>query len=145
MAEQKRRRNTRQRQVVLDELRKLATHPTAAELYELTRRRLPKISLGTVYRNLELLVRRGVIRKIETGDSEARFDGKVHRHHHVRCLRCGRVDDAHALLANPMNVIGGQVNDYEILGFRLEFVGVCRECRRQPVPDEGETPSLENE
>ena len=49
------RRNTRQREVILEELRKLASHPTAVGLYEIVRRRLPRISLGTVYRNLELL------------------------------------------------------------------------------------------
>jgi len=56
----KTQRNTRQRQVVLEELRKLTSHPTAAELYEITRARLPKISLGTVYRNLEVLAENGV-------------------------------------------------------------------------------------
>ena len=68
-------RNTRQREVILEELRKLRSHPTAPVLYEIVRRRLPRISLGTVYRNLELLAKSGVVRKLELSDSEARFDG----------------------------------------------------------------------
>ncbi len=131
MAE-KSRRNTRQRQVVLEELRKLTSHPTAAELYEITRRRLPKISLGTVYRNLELLVQTGVIRKLETSGQEARFEGKADRHYHVRCVHCGRVDDAQGLSDDPVKEIIKNVNGYEILGFRLEFVGVCAECQQEP-------------
>ncbi len=58
-------RNTRQRRLILEELRKLKTHPTAASLYAIVRRRMPKISLGTVYRNLELLNQMGMIRKLD--------------------------------------------------------------------------------
>ena len=100
----KTQRNTRQRQVILEELQKLTSHPTAAGLYEIVRRRLPKISLGTVYRNLELLARTGLIQKLEFGGGEARFDGNVDRHDHVRCVRCGRVDD---ISAPPLDLFGG--------------------------------------
>ena len=55
------RRITKQRQVILEELRKLNTHPSADEIYKVVRRRLPRISLGTVYRNLEVLVQMGEI------------------------------------------------------------------------------------
>jgi Fur family ferric uptake transcriptional regulator len=131
MVPQKSRRNTRQRQVVLEELRKLTSHPTAAELYEIARKRLPKISLGTVYRNLELLAGQGLIRKLETNGAKARFDGDVSIHHHVRCSKCGRVDDAHGVPENPMKEAVTALNGYEVFGFHLEFVGVCPECKRR--------------
>lgn len=127
----KAQRNTRQRRVVLEELNKLTSHPTAAELYDLTRARLPKISLGTVYRNLELLADNGIIRKLETVGAEARFDGNPERHYHVRCVRCGRVDDAHGVPANPLKREVKTLAGYQVLGFRLEFVGVCPGCRGQ--------------
>ena len=60
-------RMTQQRQVILEELRLCRSHPTADELYSRVRRRLPRISLGTVYRNLETLAERGLIRKMEVG------------------------------------------------------------------------------
>ena len=128
-------RNTRQRRVILEELRKLTSHPTAGELHEITRQRLPKISLGTVYRNLDLLARNGLIRKLETGRGEARFDGDLDHHYHVRCVRCGRVDDAHDL--SPDSVTGEvkSLNGYEVLGFRLEFFGVCQACGDHEPPD----------
>ena len=122
-------RNTRQRQVILEELRKLSSHPTAAALYAVVRRRLPKISLGTVYRNLELLTRTGMVRKLELAGGEARFDGRLARHDHVRCVQCGRVDD---VSAPPLDLFEGAANDwggYQILGHRLEFFGVCPQCR----------------
>ena len=129
VAEEKRRRNTVQRQVVLEELRNLAWHPTAAELYELARRRVPKISLATVYRNLEVLAQMGVIRKVMVGGAETRFDGDVDRHYHVCCVHCGRVDDARGA---PDDLVKGDVeslNGYEIVGFRLHFLGICPACR----------------
>jgi Fur family transcriptional regulator, ferric uptake regulator len=123
-----RQRHTRQRQVILEELRNLTSHPTAGALYDVVRRRLPRISLGTVYRNLELLARTGTIQKLEFG-GEARFDGCVARHDHLRCVRCGRVDD---VSAPPLDLFEGAANDwggYQILGHRLEFFGICPQCR----------------
>ena len=140
MADEKPRRNTRQRQVVLEELRKLAWHPTATELYEVTRRRLPKISLATVYRNLELLAQMGVIRKLEISGSESRFDSDLDRHYHVRCVRCGRVDDARELPDEFVKEEVTSLNGYDILGFRLHFLGVCPECKGQPAPGDAEAP-----
>ena len=135
-------RHTRQRQIVLEELQKVTSHPTAARLYEVVRHRLPKISLGTVYRNLELLHRLGVIAKLQMAGEEARYDGNPRRHDHIRCVQCGRVDD----MAYPqlLDLPVGQVDHstgYRILGYRLEFHGLCALCRQKresepssPVP-----------
>lgn len=129
MTDKKARRNTRQRQVVLEELRRCCWHPTAAELYEIARRRLPKLSLGTVYRNLELLAADGVIRNLETSGTEGRFDGNTEQHHHVRCVRCGRVDDVHEVPVGLVKANFRSSNGYEIIGHRLEFAGICPACQ----------------
>ena len=127
-------RNTRQKQVILEELRKLHNHPSAKDLYEIVRMRLPKISLGTVYRNLELLTSNGEVQKITFGSCESRFDGNPSPHYHVRCVRCERVDDVHEQL--PPQVVDSfeRVEDYKILGIRLEFKGICPECQSRQVP-----------
>lgn len=121
-------RNTRQRQVILDELRRLTSHPTPADLYEIVRRRLPKISLGTVYRNLELLTKMGSIQKLELSGAEARFDGNPKQHFHARCVRCGCVDDLHDVPADVVKDGFASLGGYEILGYRFEFVGICSAC-----------------
>lgn len=129
MHAQRLQRNTRQRQVILEELQKLDSHPTAAALYDVVRRRLSKISLGTVYRNLELLARMGLVHKLEFTGGETRFDGNVGEHDHLRCVQCGRVDD---VSAQPLDLLGGVDNDfcgYQVLGRRLEFFGICPQCR----------------
>jgi Fe2+ or Zn2+ uptake regulation protein len=129
-------RNTRQRQVILEQLRTVHTHPTAAELHQLARRRLPKLSLGTVYRNLELLTSAGLIRKLDTGGGQARYDADCTHHFHVRCVRCGRLDDAHGLPADPVKESVGTLDGYDILGYRLQFEGICPACRSRPSRDE---------
>jgi Fe2+ or Zn2+ uptake regulation protein len=129
--DRQRPRTTRQRQVILEELCKLCTHPTAADLYAIVRQRLPNISLGTVYRNLDLLARTGTIQKLELAGSETRFDGNPDRHYHLRCVRCGRVDD---VVGAPVDFAPSSDQDfqgYAVLGHRLEFFGICPLCREQ--------------
>lgn len=73
---------TRQRSVILEELRKVTTHPSADGIYEMVRKRLPRISLGTIYRNLEILFENGDIRRLDTGSHLRRFDGRAEDHYH---------------------------------------------------------------
>ncbi len=123
------RRLTRQRQVILEELKKTRSHPTADELYEMVRRRIPNISLATVYRNLEILSGCGLIKKLETAGSQKRFDANIENHQHIRCVKCGRVDDLYCDSVNPLDCVAGENFDYEIIDYRLEFIGLCPECR----------------
>ena len=128
MQKQSNLRMTRQRKVILEELRKVNTHPSADELYEMVRRRLPRISLGTVYRNLEILSESGNIQKLEPGCSLKRFDGNPSEHCHIRCVSCDRVVDA--LMAPDLEINLEQVSstDFKIIGHRLEYLGLCPQC-----------------
>lgn len=124
------RRNTPQRQVILDELCASKEHPTAAELFAMVRKRLPRVSLGTVYRNLEVLHQDGLILKLETSGNEARFDGTTTPHYHVRCTACGCVRDLHThgpetLVSQPLHADG-----FRIEGHHLEYYGTCPDCLR---------------
>jgi Fur family ferric uptake transcriptional regulator len=123
-------RMTKQRQVILEELTKINSHPTADELYEHVRRRLPRISLGTVYRNLELLSRHGLIKKLDIGGSQMRFDGDLERHHHVRCIRCGHIEDLPSdtgLTECDREMI--RSTGFDVVERRVEFLGVCPACK----------------
>jgi len=132
-------RNTRQREVILEELRKLHCHPTATGLYEIVRRQLPKVSLGTVYRNLELLSQMGIVRKLGFSGSEARFDGDVADHGHIRCIRCGRVEDVGGGPLDPAVSEDHDCRGYEVLGHRLELLGICPDCRRSSAESHKQT------
>ena len=89
-------RMTRQRRVILDEFRTAGLHHTADEVYWAVRRTLPNISLGTVYRNLEVLTQAGLIRTLHLGGGQRLYDGGMHPHYHVRCRECGRISDVPA-------------------------------------------------
>lgn len=127
-------RMTHQRQVILEEIRKVNTHPTADEVYDMVRKRLPRISLGTVYRNLEILSTRGLIQKVGPLSSQMRFDGNTKSHYHIRCNCCGRVEDAPIESMDDIENAVRNVSDYSIIGHRLEFIGICPECRRKGKP-----------
>ncbi|MCK4605766.1 MAG: transcriptional repressor [candidate division Zixibacteria bacterium] len=122
-------RNTKQRQVILEELCKLKSHPTAAELYQVVREKMPRISLGTVYRNLELLAKNRIIQKLDTIGVEARFDGNPARHNHIRCTDCGCVGDLHDIPGDFLDQRFKQANGWKIIGCRIEFIGICPGCR----------------
>ena len=125
-------RMTHQRQVILEEVMKDGGHPTADEIYERVRKQLPRISMGTVYRNLDILVSSGFISRIEPGLPQMRFDGKTRDHYHITCMRCGRIENA------PIGPFGdtldtlehalGRLTKFGIFGHKLEFMGLCKEC-----------------
>ena len=127
-------RMTHQRQVILEEIRKVNTHPTADEIYDMVRKRLPRISLGTVYRNLEILSTRGLIQKVGPLSSQMRFDGNTKSHYHIRCNYCGRVEDAPIESMDDIENAVRNVSDYSIIGHSLEFMGICPECRGKGKP-----------
>jgi Fur family ferric uptake transcriptional regulator len=106
------------------------------DLFEIVRQQRPKISLGTVYRNLDLLAAAGVIQKLDSGSSQGRFDGNAKPHCHVRCTHCDRIDDVHTLPSEPFGKELGPLNGYEVLGYRLEFFGLCPECSKQAPVEE---------
>ncbi len=118
------RRLTKQRKIILEELTKLSSHPTADELYQIVRQRMPNISLGTVYRNLDILVEQGQIAKIEASGGQKRFDALMEYHQHVRCLKCGSIADVFTLASLP-SLDGVDVAGFTILSSRVEFDGIC--------------------
>lgn len=122
-------RMTKQRKVILEELRKVHSHPTADELYEMVRTRMPRISLGTVYRNLDFLTESGEILKIDAAGSIRRFDGDIRPHQHVRCRVCGRIGDVIPPLPAPeVNAI--KVDGFQVLSSRIEYEGICDRCAK---------------
>lgn len=122
---------TRQRAAVYDYLCQAKHHPTAEEVYRGVKSRLPRISLATVYKNLEALADCGAISKLTYGDAAARYEVRTDFHYHTRCIACGRVWDLDAekgpgLLKQIKAQAGFDVTDY-----RLELLGHCRDCRRE--------------
>ncbi|MDH3356133.1 MAG: transcriptional repressor [Desulfobacteraceae bacterium] len=136
--QRKNTRMTRQRKVILEELLKQNSHPSADEIYHMVRRRMPRISLGTVYRNLEVLANMGKIQKLELSGALKRYDWDTNKHYHIRCVRCDRVDDAPIAPLNQLenDLYGATV--FEIIGHNLEFTGLCPECSEKVAANHAE-------
>ncbi len=132
-------RMTNQREMILAELRKSKNHLTADELYELVKKYLPRISLATVYRNLEILSEAGMIQKLEIGGRQKRFDAELSKHDHIYCIECHRIDN---LKIEGKDSIFPDVNEsfgYTISGCRLEFKGLCPDCQKKQQQIKGDT------
>ena len=124
----KRRHQTRQRARILEWLRTSESHPTAAQTHEALVRELPSLSLGTVYRNLEVLVSEGLIDEVPCAGGGLRYDGNPKPHHHFICDACGAIDDLHlqapAELARKLRRARGRT----ARRIRIDFFGLCEAC-----------------
>ena len=120
-------RLTDQRRLILTVVQATASHPTAEWVHQAVRRRLPRVSLATVYRNLRLLARHGLLTEIQAGPS-IRFDARVERHHHFTCGACRRIFD----LDEPVDVrLEARVaahTGFRVSHHRIEFFGLCGGC-----------------
>ncbi len=124
-------RMTHQREIILEELKKSSNHPTADELYERVKERLPRISLATVYRNLEILSQAGLIKKMAISGRQKRFDWNTHDHNHIYCIQCHRVENIDKVTDNDHLLIPDSDKGYIISGHRIEFFGLCPHCNKK--------------
>lgn len=119
---------TTQRRLILEVVRATRTHPTAGSVYRRMRRRLPRISLGTVYRNLELFVEQGLLQELDSPEGN-RYDGNAARHDHFICQVCGRISDVLAPANRALYRRVAARTGAEISRHRTEFYGRCAACR----------------
>ena len=120
---------SRQRESIKSCLMNRCDHPTADALYTTLREQFPNISLGTVYRNLNLLVDLGEIKKIPSGDGIDHFDYDTSPHYHFVCRQCGCIRDlpmpvSETLEQEAAAFVGGTIEDHSLI-----FRGVCSSCR----------------
>lgn len=124
----KKHKKSLQRRIILEELQKLDTHPTAKQLYTIVQKRLPDVGLATVYRNLDLLEKNEKIIRLKSRDKETRYDGKADKHCHLICSNCGRILD----LMDVKKIII-ESNELDKSGFKIdpsyaEIFGECDHC-----------------
>lgn len=120
---------TRQRRAVLECVLQADEHPSADEIYEIVRRTVPRVSLGTIYRTLAVLSELGLIRELDLVGQPKRFDGALTPHYHVRCAECDHLADLPLSLDPGLVGRAQELTGYRITGHHLEFVGLCPKCR----------------
>ena len=131
-------RMTNQREIILRELKKSKRHLSADELYDKVKKFMPRISLATVYRNLEILSEAGLIGKLEISGRQKRFDYDATDHDHIYCAVCHRVDNLNIERQGLHTKEIKAVKGYSITGYRLEIVGVCPVCQQKEKQEKGQ-------
>ena len=120
---------TARQAVILKELRKLKSHPTAARFYENVKEHFPRLKLRELTRELDALVDRGMAQAVRGKRGAKKYDGNSKGHYHITCMRCSRMDD---ITVNLMGAIDRAValdSGYEIIDHAVVFYGLCRKCR----------------
>ena len=119
---------SRQRESIKACLMSRCDHPTADQVYLSIREEYPNISLGTVYRNLNLLVELGEIRKLSFGYGPDRFDADMTAHYHFVCKECGSIEDLSLEAFSHLNEKAQQHCNGHIDGHLIYFYGICKNC-----------------
>lgn len=119
---------SRQRESIKACLMARHDHPTADTLYMAIREDFPNISLGTVYRNLNLLVDLGEIQKLTCGDGADHFDADTSPHYHFVCRDCGQVSDLNMQTMEEMNAIAQKHSLGHVDSHTIYFFGACENC-----------------
>jgi Fur family peroxide stress response transcriptional regulator len=127
------RRETRQRQAILEVLRKARSHPTADRIYEEVRKLIPNISKGTVYRNLKILLEDGKITELNLSGTVSRYENKKNEHYHFRCESCGRIFDLDEPVNRELNDKIAHQTGFTVTHHQLEFRGLCKECQQENI------------
>lgn len=122
-------RNSKQREAILAVLKE-HHHAAVDEIYSAVREKIPRISLATVYRNLDQLCRIGKVVKIESAGWPARYDCELEKHFHIKCHNCGKIDDVFLddKLENYIDLQEVAPN-FNVTGYKIDFYGLCPACR----------------
>lgn len=120
-------RVTPQREAILDYLLSTDAHPSARQIWETVRKRVPGISLSTVYSSLANLSRIGLIKELEFAEMENRYEGNLSHHINLICTRCGKISDY-----NPAHILDldqiRRTTRFRAVGSRFELYGACKDC-----------------
>lgn len=121
---------TRQRNAVLQVIRERDDHPTANEIFQAARLRLPTISYATVYNSLRFLKEAGLVHEIKFGDSASRYDRETDRHDHAICNGCGKLVDFDLPQAAELMQAAARKSKFRPESVHLTLRGLCPDCRK---------------
>ncbi|QEN07731.1 transcriptional repressor [Oceanispirochaeta crateris] len=121
-------RKSKQRDEILNILRETNIHPTANWIYDKLKKENSRLSLGTVYRNLSILVEQDLVDRIDFGSTFDRYEAKKGGHYHFVCENCGEVSDLEMPVMEELNSQVEKKFGLKTNKHRLEFFGICRKC-----------------
>lgn len=124
-------KRSKQRERILELLGQTEIHPTADWLYHKLKKEFPSLSLGTVYRNLNILVEQKRIQKLPFGSTHDRYEIIKNPHYHLVCKACGRVQDFDMPQYAEINKQAQKMSGFNISRHRIDFFGTCDKCQHK--------------
>lgn len=129
------KRFTKQRQAILETLKSSHSHPDANWIYKKVSRKIPNISLGTVYRNLNILIKEEIIKELTYQPNVVRYDANRKLHHHIICYSCNKIEDvkqdSKCDLYDQMKKTILKNYDYNNISCEILFTGLCNDCQNE--------------
>lgn len=123
------RRNTRQRNIILKEIKSTKAHPGAYAIFHMVKKRFPNIGFATIYRNLNILKEEGEILELPFGKYGCRYDGNVDAHDHAVCISCQKVFDIPISSASDVKQKLCRIAGFDVKYRRVNFYGYCNVCK----------------
>ena len=127
------RRFSKQRQIIYDMIKSNPVHPTADYIYNALKKDYPDLSLGTVYRNLNVLTETGMIIKITSESDSEHYDGNIDNHYHFMCENCHHIYDVDIPYLNDIEKEAQSGCVHKINNHHLVFNGICKDCIKSDV------------
>jgi len=129
----KKYRKSKQRQRTLEILQSTEMHPTATWIYDQLKEDYASLSLGNVYRNLNILVEQGSILELKFGSTFNRYCANIKPHYHFICEKCSAIKDLDLPPSHELNERVEKMTNYKVLNHRLEFFGLCDNCNGEQI------------
>lgn len=129
-------RITPQRHAVLEYLLTSMTHPTADEIYKALEGNFPNMSVATVYNNLRVLRKVGLVHELTYGDNSSRFDCNMSDHYHIKCNVCGKIVDFDYPILDEVESLAEQVTGFKVSHHRMELYGICESCQEKKADEQ---------
>ncbi len=129
-------KRSQQREKIYQILKSTRSHPTADWIYEKLKPKFPRLSLGTVYRNLNILVEQGKVRRITFGSTFDRFDANIKPHYHFICVGCGAIIDLDMPVKEELEDEVEKLTGFQVRYHTVEFYGLCDKCKTELEIDE---------
>jgi Fur family peroxide stress response transcriptional regulator len=119
---------THQRQVIYEALMRMHDHPSPEAVYAQVRRRIPSISLATVYKNIKTFVEHGLLREVSLHHGSTRVETNMEPHHHMVCIQCKAIIDLPDEDVEPVRMKRRAPDGFRVKRFSIEGIGYCKKC-----------------
>jgi Fur family peroxide stress response transcriptional regulator len=123
---------THQRQLIYETVMAMPGHPSPDAIYDKVKKRIPSISLATVYKNVRTFLNSGVLREVSLHHGSLRVEANQEAHHHLVCTNCKSITDLEQSSLKPALLLEKIPRGFEVKRIAIDVIGVCQACTSDP-------------